>query len=122
MLDHIEGVPVFMLDAEGPPIKDDREAVDLIVSAGKYGAGAEWTVIPVDRLGDDFFELSTRKAGAIVQKFVQYNMGFVAIGDISDRVAASESLAAWVRESNRGKDIWFVSNVDELRTKLAKRA
>jgi len=119
MLQHIEDVPIYLLDTEGPVIADDREAVDLIAEAGRYGAGAAWTVIPVSRLGDDFFELRTRKAGAIVQKFVNYQMKLAVIGDINDRVAESESLAAWVRESNRGRDLWFVSDVDELRTRLA---
>ncbi|GAB3904334.1 DUF4180 domain-containing protein [Kibdelosporangium lantanae] len=121
MLLHIADVPVYLLDTEGPVIADDREAVDLIVAAGRYGAGADWTVIPVSRLGDDFFELRTRKAGAIVQKFVSYQMKLAVIGDISARVAASESLAAWVRESNRGRDLWFVSDVEELRARLGRQ-
>jgi hypothetical protein len=119
MLHHIDEVPVYVLDAEGPVIADDRAAVDLIVEAGRYGAGADWTVIPVSRLGDDFFELRTRKAGEIVQKFVSYQMKLAVIGDISERIATSESLAAWVRESNRGRDLWFVSDVDDLRARLA---
>jgi hypothetical protein len=121
MLQHIDEVPIYLLDTEGPVIADDREAVDLIVEAGRYGAGAAWTVIPVSRLGDDFFELRTRKAGAIVQKFVSYQMKLAVIGDIAERVAESESLAAWVRESNRGRDLWFVSDVDELRARLARQ-
>jgi hypothetical protein len=121
MLQHIDEIPIYLLSTEGPVIADDREAVDLIVEAGRYGAGATWTVIPVSRLGDDFFELRTRKAGAIVQKFVSYQMKLAVIGDINERVAASESLAAWVRESNRGRDLWFVSDVDELRARLARQ-
>jgi hypothetical protein len=119
MLDHVQEIPVFLADVDGPPIRTEQDAVDLIVAAGRYGAGASWAVIPVSRFAPEFFELRTREAGAIVQKFVQYGMGFAMIGDISAHVAGSESFAAFVRESNRGRHVWFVSDVEDLGGRLA---
>jgi hypothetical protein len=118
MLEHIQGVPVFMADAQDPPIRTEQDALDLIIAAGHYGAGADWAAIPAGRFEAEFFELSTRIAGGIVQKFVSYQMGFAMIGDISRYTSGSESLAAFVRESNRGRHVWFVSDVDELAAQL----
>jgi hypothetical protein len=57
----------------------------------------------------------------VTQKFVDYQMGLAVVGDISVRTAASASLADWVRESNRGKNLWFVDDLDELRRRLQNR-
>jgi hypothetical protein len=119
MLEHIHDVPVFMCDPEGPQLRDEADALQLLVDAGRE---AEWVVVPASRVGDDFFELRTRVAGDIVQKFVNYRMGFAVLGDISAHTANSESLAAFVRESNRGRHIWFVSDVAELTAQLARAA
>jgi hypothetical protein len=81
--------------------------------------GAKIVAIPATRLGDDFFELRTRIAGELVQKFVTYGTRLVVLGDISERVAQSESLRAFVGEANRGKDLWFVSDREQLGVRLA---
>jgi hypothetical protein len=120
MLDHVNGIPVYLAPADGPPIRTEQDAIDMIVAAGHYGAGADWAVIPASRFDEDFFELKTRIAGAIVQKFVGYGMGFAMIGDISPHTSESESLAAFVRESNRGRHILFVSDMDDLADHLIR--
>lgn len=45
--------------------------------------GAQWVVIPSERFDEKFFRLSTRVAGEIIQKFVQYRVGIVVLGDIT---------------------------------------
>jgi len=55
----------------------------------------------------------------MAQKFVMYGRRVAIIGDISRRIAASKSLAAFVIESNRGHDLWFVNNLQELVDRLA---
>ena len=64
----LHGVRVFECAADGPVLWNDGDGVDLISAAWKQGAG--FLVIPTERLGDDFFRLSTRVAGEIIQKFV----------------------------------------------------
>ncbi|MEV4315368.1 DUF4180 domain-containing protein [Actinocrispum sp. NPDC049592] len=119
MLQYINGVPVYLAPASGPAIRTEQDAVELMVNSDRE---AEWLVIPVSRFHPDFFELRTRVAGGIVQKFVNYRVGFAMIGDVSGYVAASEPFAAFVRESNRGRHIWFVSDVDDLERRLARIA
>lgn len=118
MLQEVNGVPVFMLDADGPLIRTEQDAVDTVVNAH----GGEWVVVPVSRLDPDFFTLSTGVAGGIVQKFVSYVKGLAIMGDVSEYVAGSEPFAAFVRECNRGRHTLFVSDMDELGIHLTRLA
>jgi len=112
----LNGIPVYIVPAEGPSIKTGQDAVDLISSASEHRAAL--IAIPVERLGNDFFELRTGVAGEIAQKFVIYQVRVAIIGGISNRTAASKSLAAFVLESNRGNDLWFVGSLEELERRL----
>ena len=113
----LSGVRVLEVLASGPPLRNGTDAVDLMSAASEYRA--TFIVIPVERLGDDFFDLRTCMAGEMAQKFLMYGRRVAIIGDISRRIAASKSLAAFVIESNRGHDLWFVNNLQELVDRLA---
>ena len=114
----LNGIRVYHVPAQGPELRTAQDAVDLISAASEHGAA--FIAIPIERLGDDFFELRTRIAGDIVQKFAMYGRRVAIVGDISGRTAASTSLASFVAESNRGRDLWFVNNLEELVNRLAK--
>ncbi|CAL9531651.1 hypothetical protein SUDANB171_04036 [Streptomyces sp. enrichment culture] len=116
----LSGAQVLVCPADGPPVRDERAATDLI-GEGWY-LGATWVALPATRLGDDFFRLSTRVAGDIVQKFATYRLGLAVIGDISRQVEGSTPLRDFVRESNRGGQLWFLPDLDALRTRLAEQA
>jgi hypothetical protein len=49
-----------------------------------------------------------------------YGARVAIVGDVSQRIAASNSLAAFVRESNRGHDLWFVEDLQTLANRLAE--
>ncbi|KUP97763.1 DUF4180 domain-containing protein [Thermobifida cellulosilytica] len=110
-------VPVFVCTADGEPVRGEREATDLVGNA--LYQGAAWVALPVERLTDDFFRLRSRVAGGIVQKFVNYRIGLAVLGDVSHHVAQSSALRDFVRESNRGGQLWFLSDLEELRSRLA---
>ncbi|MFL1905382.1 DUF4180 domain-containing protein [Streptomyces tauricus] len=112
----IHDVPVFLCAAEGEPIAGEREALDLIGDASYQGA--RWVVVPVERLDETFFRLSTRVAGDIVGKFANYRLGLVILGDISRHTADSSALRDFVRECNRGRQTWFVADAGELEERL----
>jgi Domain of unknown function (DUF4180) len=78
--------------------------------------------LPAGRLDDRFYDLRTGLAGEVLQKFVNYRVRLVVLGDISAHTAASDALRDLVRESNRGDHIWFVTDLDELDTRFAARA
>jgi hypothetical protein len=106
------GVHILECAADGAPIRTARDATDLMSKA--WEANAKVLVIPVERLDTDFFQLSTGVAGEIVQRFVNYRMRIAIVGDISRYVDESKSFRDFVRETNRGDQIWFVANREEL--------
>ncbi|MFI6846660.1 DUF4180 domain-containing protein [Kitasatospora sp. NBC_00085] len=114
----VAGATVLRLPAEGPAVRGERDAMDLIGDA--MGHDAAWVVVPAARLGDDFFRLSTRVAGEISQKFVNYRIGLAVTGDISGHLAASSALRDFVYESNRGNQLWFVADAEEFGARLAR--
>ena len=114
----LHGVRVYLVPAKGSPLRTGGDAVDLMSEASEHRAAL--LAIPVERLADDFFELRTRVAGEIAQKFAMYGARVAIVGDISGKTAASKSLAALVLESNRGKDLWFVESLEKLADRLAR--
>ncbi|MGW7457372.1 DUF4180 domain-containing protein [Streptomyces sp. NPDC054797] len=115
-LQTINDIPVLMCEAEGEVIAGEREALDCIGDASYQGA--HWVVIPVARFDEAFFRLSSRIAGEIIQKFAQYRVGLVVLGDVSRHTADSPALRDFVRECNRGRQTWFLSDDEELRERL----
>ncbi|MCI4066617.1 DUF4180 domain-containing protein [Micromonospora sp. R77] len=109
------GVPVLVCDPAGPPLVTEADALDLI---GAAFAGAEVVAVPASRLGPDFFALGTRFAGDVMQKFVNYRLRLVVVGDISGHLAESAALRALVHESNRADHVWFVPDLDALDARL----
>ena len=111
------GGTVWACDPDGPLIAREADAADLIGEA--YGSGAAWIAIPVGRLAPDFFRLRTGLAGAVLQKLVTYGYRVAIVGDVAGAVAASDALRDFVRESNRGTQVWFVADEGALEARLA---
>lgn len=112
----IAEVPVWVCPEDGPTMRSEADAVDVIGQT--YGSEAELIVIPVGRLGADFFTLRTRVAGEMLQKFVNYRLRVAIVGDIAEHVESSSALADFVRESNRGNQVWFAASREELESRL----
>ena len=117
-LEHIHGRHILICDAEGPRVGNERDATALVETA--LNAGVRTIVVPTTRLSDAFFILSTGLAGAVVQKIVNYRLNVVVIGDLTGPLKRSAPLRDWVRESNRGDQLWFLDDLDALRTRLAE--
>jgi hypothetical protein len=114
----LHGVRVLECAPDGAKLQSYHDAVDLI---GKtFENRASLIVIPVECLDDEFFQLKTRIAGELIQKFVQYRRHLVIVGDISRHLAESSALRAFVAESNRGKEVWFLASLDDLEQRLAR--
>lgn len=110
------GVAVHVCPVDGPKLDGERAAADII--GDLFGSGAQVVAIPVARLGEGFLTLRTRIAGEVIQKFVNYGLRVAFVGDISEAVAGSDALRDFVRESNRGRHVWFVADLAELAAKL----
>ena len=110
------GVHVLECATEGPRLQHSHDATEVIARALKYRI--PWVVIPVARLGDDFFRLRTGVAGDFIQKFVNYRIHLAIVGDISRYMEASTALRDFVRETNRGDQVLFLATVEELGARL----
>lgn len=80
---------------------------------------AEMILLPLERLAEDFFQLKTLLAGQIIQKCVIYHLRLVILGDIAPYMARSKSFRDFVHEANRGKQVWFLAERQELDARLA---
>ncbi len=116
MLETLHGVAVYHCAADRASLATERDVTDVIGDV--YLDNPDLLAIPVERFVDDFFRLESGVAGAITQKFVQYGLRLAVLGDVSEHVEASAAFAAYVRESNRGRQVWFLADRDELVRKL----
>jgi hypothetical protein len=108
----IGGVKVLVCSPDGPKLSRERDANDLMSAAWEQSASL--VAIPVERLSADFFQLSTRLAGDVLQKFVNHRLRVAIVGDVSAWTAKSKALHDFVSESNGGQTVWFVSDLGEL--------
>lgn len=97
-------------------ITDVQSALDLIATVN-YEAGCNRMIVDKSAICEDFFHLRTQLAGEILQKFINYQMKIAIVGDFS--AYSSKSLKDFIYESNRGKDIFFLSNEKQAIEKLS---
>ena len=114
----IAGLRALLWPEDGPPVASGRDASDIIGEA--LSVQAQMVVIPVARLSPDFLRLSTGLAGEVLQTFVNYGLRVAIVGDITGPLAASAPLRDFVRESNRGNQVWFADDLDALASRLAR--
>ncbi|MFF7637603.1 DUF4180 domain-containing protein [Kitasatospora sp. NPDC008050] len=115
----MSGGAVLVCEPKGDLVSGVPDALQLI---GDAAAGqAQWVAVPVARWHQDFFRLRTGVAGEVLQKFAQYRVGIAVVGDISRWTEESSALRDFVRECDRGSQIWFVSDLAELDERLAAR-
>jgi hypothetical protein len=112
-----EGYRLLVADAEGPILRRTQDLLDLIIEA--MAQKATMLVVPAPRLDPAFFQLRSGLAGEFVQKIVNYRFKLAVIGDISTHTAASGALRDFVRESNQGRSVFFLPDLDAAEEKLA---
>lgn len=111
------GILCALVNCENTVITDTQSALDLLMSA-KYDIGTQNIIISKKLVTEDFFILSTGLAGEILQKFINYGGRVAIYGDYSHYT--SKPLKDFIYESNKGKDVFFVSSLDEAIEKLTK--
>jgi uncharacterized protein DUF4180 len=119
VLHTFHGIRILEYPAEGPFLSNDRAIMDLI--ADGRSSSADMVVVPTSRFAPEFFQLRTRLAGDLLQKFVNYQLRLTILGDLTQQASESQSLHAFILESNRGNHLWFLNTIAELEQKLATR-
>jgi len=116
MIKKLHGTTVLLCAEDGALLASEQDAGEFLGAAWSASAGT--VAIPAARLAPDFFRLATRLAGDVAQKFVNYRIRLVIVGDISTHCAASKALRDFVHESNQGTALWFVDDLATLDQKL----
>jgi hypothetical protein len=96
-------------------INETQDALDLMGELGSHHCNR--IIINEKNLHPDFFDLKTRFAGEILQKFSNYNVKLAIVGDFSKY--SSKSLRDFIYESNKGKLIFFADNLNTALMKLS---
>ena len=82
----------------------------------RYEAGTKNLVLAKEQVAERFFILSSGLAGEVLQAFVNYGGRVAIYGDYSHYT--SKPLRDFIRESNHGKDFFFVSTMKEAVQRL----
>lgn len=111
------GNKIALVESDAVCIDSEQSALDLAVSI-QYDCDSHNIIVGKHNLSDDFFDLSTRLAGAVLQKFINYHIKLAVVGDFSN--VESAALRDFIFECNRGRDFFFVATEDEAIERLAK--
>lgn len=113
---HKNGQAIALLESDTPLITDVQSALDLMATV-QYETDSTRIALQKSAVTEAFFVLSTRLAGDILQKFVNYNVKLAIFGDFSHYT--SKPLKDFIYESNQGRHVFFVSSEEEAIEKLA---
>ena len=101
-----EDIKTAELISEELLIVNPEDTLQLIVDV--YYQGFDQIVVHEKNVAPEFFDLKTRLAGEILQKFINYQMRLIIVGDFSKY--PSQSLKDFIYESNKGKHINFLAD------------
>ena len=114
---NIDGMDIAVISSDETVITDVQSALDLAMTV-KYETGAANIVIGKKLICEDFFILSTKLAGEILQKFINYRVKMAVYGDYSRYT--SKPLKDFIYESNQGKNFFFTATKEEAIQKLTQ--
>ena len=75
-----KGNEIAIVNSDEVCISDMQSALDFMMSVN-YETGSHSIVLNKEAVIEDFFVLSTRIAGEILQKFITYQFRFAIVGD-----------------------------------------
>ena len=104
-----DGLTFLEIRSEEQFINNVQDVLDLFGEL--YGQYYDGIILYERNITHDFFDLQTKLAGEILQKFSNYRIRLVIVGDWSRYT--SRSLEAFICESNRGKTVNFSSSLTE---------
>jgi sugar phosphate isomerase/epimerase len=96
-------------------LKTAADVLDVIGEAGYAGCGS--VILMEEALPASFFDLSSRMAGEFLQKFVNYRLQVAIVGEFGK--FSSKSLKDFMYESNKGREVMFLSSETEAIQKIS---
>jgi hypothetical protein len=111
-----KNVEIAVVNSSEVLITDVQSALDFMATVN-YETGCHRIILNKSAICEDFFNLRTRLAGEILQKFINYQVKIAIVGDFS--AYTSESLKDFIYESNKGNAIFFLLNEKQAIDKLS---
>ena len=111
-----DGLTFLEIRSEEQFINNVQDVLDLFGEL--YGQYYDGIILYERNITYNFFDLQTKLAGEILQKFSNYRIRLVIVGDWSKYT--SRSLEAFITESNRGKTVNFSSSPTEALKLLSR--
>ncbi|WP_132946490.1 DUF4180 domain-containing protein [Tumebacillus sp. BK434] len=96
---------VALIESGDLVISTVQDALDLMATV-HYEAETDKILIPKANIAESFFDLSTKLAGEILQKYTNYRVKIAIVGDFAGY--ESKSLKSFIYECNQGKQVFFV--------------
>ncbi|PYF77399.1 DUF4180 domain-containing protein [Pedobacter nutrimenti] len=97
-------------------INDAEQGLQLLVDL--YYQGFDKVIVHEKNITPEFFDLKTRLAGEVLQKFSNYRVQLVIVGDFEKY--PGKSIRDFIFESNNGKLVNFLPSVAEAVQQLFK--
>ena len=103
---------VSEIESQDVIIRNTQDVLDIIGEIQYGDVVSEHIILHDYNFEKDFFDLSTRKLGDILQKFTNYRVKLAVIGNFD--TYPSKTLKDFIYESNRHGDYLFVSSMDQV--------
>ncbi|HNS35351.1 MAG TPA: DUF4180 domain-containing protein [Mesotoga sp.] len=113
-----ENAKIGIYDAQDVAISNAQALLDSI-SDSVYEGCTDF-IFRKEHFPEEFYDLKTGLAGEILQKMTNYRLRLAIVGDFTS--VNSNSLRAFIAESNRGNQNFFVATEEEAIKKLSRRA
>ncbi|MGC5743581.1 DUF4180 domain-containing protein [Chryseobacterium sp. NFX27] len=95
-------------------IQSAQDGLDLLGNV--YYQGFDKVIIYENNITPEFFDLKTKMAGDILQKFSNYRIGLAIVGDFEKY--QSKSIRDFIFESNKTKHINFTETLENALERL----
>jgi hypothetical protein len=95
---------VAIIESSDIVISGVQEALDLMATVS-YTDDCNKILINKSNITEEFFDLKTRLAGEILQKYTNYHVKIAIVGDFEGY--DSKSLKDFIYECNKGKQVFF---------------
>lgn len=97
-------------------IRNAQDGLDLL--GNLYYEDCGRIILHEKNISPEFFDLKNGMAGEILQKFANYRVRLALLGDFSRY--PGQSIRDFISESNKGKQVNFVSTLDEALERLGR--
>lgn len=112
----INSIKIAEIISDDIIIRSAQDELDLMGNI--YYQGFDKVILHEKNITPEFFDLKTKIAGEILQKFSNYRIGLAIVGDFSKY--ESKSMRDFIFESNKTNHINFVQALEDALANFSK--